>query len=187
MAIAWTKQAKYWKNFLLTFLYDTATQRQVINFLYHHDLDKILLTSICHHDLDKIVLTSRETWFHNGMKESDFFSTKTKSTSNLGPVAAEKTSLLILLEAAGARIQNAVSCIPVMELLQTLGLGPEHINEKKNVLFKVRFPFFVDFIPKSFLFTHIEIVILTTMKYFLHRTLLLLLSHKTAFSLQQIS
>ena len=187
MAIAWAKQAKYWKKFLLTFLSDTATQRQVINFLYHHDLDKILLTSIYHHDLDKIVLTSRETWFHNGMKKSDFFSTKTKSTSNLGPVAAEKTSLLILLEAAGARIQNAVSCIPVMELLQTLGLGPEHINEKKNVLFKVRFPFFVDFIPKSFLFTHIEIVILTTMKYFLHRTLLLLLSHKTAFSLQQIS
>ena len=48
MAIAWAKQAEFWKNFIwLTFLPDTATQRQVINFFYHHDLAKILLTSMC--------------------------------------------------------------------------------------------------------------------------------------------
>jgi len=48
MAIAWAKQAEWWKNFLwLTFLPETATQRQVINFFYHHDLAKILLTSMC--------------------------------------------------------------------------------------------------------------------------------------------
>jgi len=33
--------------FDLTFLPDTATQRQVIDFFYHHDLAKILFTSIC--------------------------------------------------------------------------------------------------------------------------------------------
>jgi len=31
----------------LTFLPDTATQRQVINFFYHDDLAKILLISMC--------------------------------------------------------------------------------------------------------------------------------------------
>jgi len=42
------KQSWCWKNFLLlTFLSDTATQRQVIDFFYHHDFAKILLTSMC--------------------------------------------------------------------------------------------------------------------------------------------
>ena len=56
------------------------------------------------------------------------------------------------------------------------GLGPEHINEK-NCSFKVPLfsRFVVDLILRSFLFTHIEIAILTTKKCFLHRALLFLL------------
>jgi len=52
---------------------------------------------------------------------------------------------------------------------------------RKTVLFKVRLfsCFVVDFILRSFLFTHIEIVILTTKKYFLHRDLLFFMNHKT--------
>jgi len=48
---------------------------------------------------------------------------------------------------------------------------------KKNLLFKVRLfsCFFVDFILRRFLFTHIEIVIMPTKKYFLHRDLSFLL------------
>jgi len=50
VAIAWAKQAElvFEKIFFdLTFLPDTATQRQVIDFFYHHDLAKILFTSMC--------------------------------------------------------------------------------------------------------------------------------------------
>jgi len=63
----------------------------------------------------------------------------------------------------------------VKPVLQTPGLGPEHV--KKTVLFKVRLfsCFFVNFILRSFLFTHTEIIILTNKKYFLHRALLSLL------------
>jgi len=60
---------------------------------------------------------------------------------------------------------------------------------RKKVIFKVRLfsCFVVDLILRSFLSTRIEIVILTTKKYFLHRALLSLLSHKTVCSLQQMS
>jgi len=61
---------------------------------------------------------------------------------------------------------------------------------KKTVLFNVRLfsCFVVDFILRSFLFTQIEIVSLTTNKDFLHRTLLFLnMSYKTVLLLQQIS
>jgi len=53
-------------------------------------------------------------------------------------------------------------------------LGSEHINEKKLFFLKFRLfsCFAVDFILRSFLFTHIGIVILTNKKYFLHRALL---------------
>jgi len=61
-------------------------------------------------------------------------------------------------------------------LLQTPGLGSEHLNKKK-LFFKARLfsCYVVDFILRSFLFTHIEVVILTTKKDFLHRALLFLL------------
>jgi len=59
---------------------------------------------------------------------------------------------------------------------RSLRLWPEHINEK-NCSFQVRlFSCFVDdFILRIFLFTQIEIVILTTNDDFLHRALLFLL------------
>jgi len=42
------KQSCCWKIFLwLTFLPDTATQRQVIDFFHHHHLAEILFTSMC--------------------------------------------------------------------------------------------------------------------------------------------
>jgi len=46
----------------------------------------------------------------------------------------------------------------------------------------------IDFIPSSFLFTHVDIVILTTKKDFLHRDLkFLLMSHKAVLLLHQIN
>ena len=65
------------------------------------------------------------------------------------------------------------------------------VHEKKSsgagavsFLSRVRSPgFIVDFIPRSFLVTHIDIVILTTKKNFLHRALLFLfMSHKLYFA-----
>jgi len=56
------------------------------------------------------------------------------------------------------------------------GTRSEHIFGDETVLFKVLIVLFsciaVDFILRSFLFTHIRIVILTNKKYFLHRALL---------------
>ena len=62
-------------------------------------------------------------------------------------------------------------------VLQTPEATVRTYKWEKTVLFKDRlfFCFVVDFFLRSFLFTHIEIVFLTTNKYFLHRASLFLL------------
>jgi len=76
-------------------------------------------------------------------------------------------------------------------VLQTPGLRSEHMFGMERLFF-LKFRFFscfaVDFILRSFLFTHFGIVILTNKKYFLHRAfIVLIISCKLYFCCSELT
>jgi len=76
-------------------------------------------------------------------------------------------------------------------VLQTPGLRSEHMLGMKRLFF-LKFRLFscfaVDFILRSFLFTHFGVVILTNQKYFLHRAfIVLIMSRKLYFCCSELT